>query len=118
MARRKEWEDDKCPRCKEPGEDTMHVLRCQSPTVTDTWEAALMTLREWMVETDSNPAMIIHTILSNLRRWRRREPRIKECVEQQEPIGWQALLEGRPAVKWREAQDRYYKHSNSRKAGK
>jgi hypothetical protein len=125
MARRKEWEDDKCPRCKEPGEDTTHVLRCQSPSATDTWEAAFNTLKEWMEETDSDP-VIMNAILSNLRRWRISEPisnrapnlMITACVEQQNRIGRQALLEGRPAVKWREAQERHYMQNNSRKTGK
>jgi hypothetical protein len=59
----------KCPRFKEPGEDTTQLLRYQNPTVNDPWEAALKTLHEWMDEQDSDP-YIAHPILSSFKRWR------------------------------------------------
>jgi hypothetical protein len=72
QSRTVDVEDDKCPRCKELGEDTTHLLQYQSPTVNDPWEAALKTLHEWMDEQDSDP-YIAHSILSSLKRRRRGE---------------------------------------------
>jgi hypothetical protein len=44
-------------------------------------------------------------------------PGLQEVVTKQDTLGWQSLLEGRPAIGWREVQHRYLQSIGSRRSG-
>jgi len=42
------WMEDKCPRCKQEGENKEHLNRCQHPSANKTWTTALEKLDNWL----------------------------------------------------------------------
>ena len=44
MMRRKKWVHDKCPRCDEEDEDTIHVMQCSDPSTKKCWKELIQQL--------------------------------------------------------------------------
>jgi hypothetical protein len=62
----------KCPRCS-TFEDTIHVIRCQSPLAITQWEASLATLNTWLLKAGTMPDLR-HAIVSRLTAWKTHSP--------------------------------------------
>ena len=59
---------DVCPLCHEP-EDNLHVVKCNSVSANTTWDAALGTLEQLLLN-DHTPHLKVSMILNQLRSWR------------------------------------------------
>ena len=109
-----------CPRCPEMHETPMHILTCPSPSATQRWDQSLLALEVWMTEHHTTPE-VQTTILTCLREWRHPHPRrrlvrssipsrygLRAATLEQDDIGWYNFLMGRPSIRWRDVQHRYY----------
>jgi hypothetical protein len=118
--------DDRCPRCRSPAEDAVHVWLCPDPSTETLWQAKMKELDTWLITLDTAPP-IVNTIISNFNAWRggsrhiaprSRLPGLQVAAAKQNVLGWTAAFEGRWATEFAEIQDRYYKFMQMRKTGK
>lgn len=127
MKIRKQWDEDKCPRCGEP-EDVTHMLKCKGQRASEVWEKSMKGLRIWLKHNSTCPA-VGTAICSGLQSWRNTNatptlpagttfPGLAQAFDNQNKIGWQALLQGCPAVGWAEVQQAYLDWCGSRRTGK
>lgn len=119
----KQRDSDKCPRC-EASEDAAHVLTCSGAGADAVWDNSLKNLEEWMIVNQTDPD-IQEAILKSLHKWRTDDvdslpihESIRVAMDQQNDIGWQALLEGWAAMEWEFVQQDYYSLIASRRTGK
>ena len=126
MKRWKQRESAKCPRCNHEEEDAQHVLQCRGVGVEQAWEIALESLEQRCIDLNTDPN-IVEGLLQRLRQWRtgttssdefETTPDTQQAFDNQDGIGWQALLEGAPAKGWSDAQQRYYDLLGKRNTGK
>jgi putative intracellular protease/amidase len=126
MKRRQQRVTDECPRCHQANEDADHIWRCQDPRALEIWKSSIDTLESWLRRQNTAPG-IITAICSGLLAWHRDAPRppitdtfvgVQSTAAAQDELGWQSLLEGRPAVGWRETQLAYYQWIGSRRTGR
>jgi len=117
MFKRKEWTDDKCPRCGADNETISHVWRCPEPSAQDVWAAALLRLKTHL-ETNQTAPALIQDIIHGLTAWGKAEPGAQTDGPSvaQNLLGWQAMLEGLISVEWREAQAKYLEATKSRRS--
>ena len=89
------------------------------------WEAALESLEQRCINLNTDPN-IVEGLLQRLRQWRtgtappdefETTPDTQTAFDNQDGIGWQALLEGAPAKGWSDAQQRYYDALGRRNTG-
>jgi hypothetical protein len=111
MVRMGKWDEDICPRCKEP-EPASHIWTCQDPMVESTW-------RIWEQETHSiatkmeSPTILTDAMIEAVQAWRKGDEdlihtdydNIRKAFEEQSKIGWQGFMEGRWASEWRVVYD-------------
>jgi hypothetical protein len=125
MKRRRKWDNDRCPRCQQP-EDAAHVWKCQQTEATELFKAAVDKVREWLREQHTFPPLI-DAICDNIWAWRQGNPttpsmalpaEVREIVEYQTRVGWQAFFEGTPVQGWADIQQRYYEFIRSRRLGR
>ena len=125
MKRWKQRESAKCPRCDHEEEDAQHVLKCRGEGVEQVWETALESLEQRCIDLNTDPD-IVQGLLQRLRQWRtgtaipdefETTPDTQQAFDNQDGIGWQALLEGAPAQGWSDAQQRYYDGLGKRNTG-
>jgi hypothetical protein len=108
------WPDAKCCRCKDPVEDSEHVLRCPQADASTTWEHSLAVLKRHLVLANTDP-QITKNILSALQAWRidsdppSSHPNrlIAAALRDQAALGWRSFLEGLPCNAWTDAQTAY-----------
>jgi hypothetical protein len=123
MKRWKERDTDACPRCG-MSEDATHVLSCQGGNANEYWEQSIRALSSWMHSVLTDPD-INKAIITGLNNWRFKTmhpfpitPCLKVCLDQQQDIGWEGLLEGWIPFEWEEAQQKYYSAISSQRSGK
>jgi hypothetical protein len=125
MHRWKQRETNLCPRCLSVVEDATHVWKCQDPRALEVWTKAITNLEVWLKKQRTEPG-ITRIICAKLLAWQSgSDAEItagvflgpKDAVQKQDEIGWQALLEGRPALGWREVQQQYLEWIGSRRSG-
>jgi hypothetical protein len=114
-----------CPRCGMDKEDVEHVLRCQAPEATQTWDTAMNELEEWMKDNDAEPHMT-EVICTSLKAWRNgtnlpfprtETPQIViEGMIEQDGIGWFNFINGFISTKWRLIQTAHFKDMRSLKS--
>ena len=121
----KQRETAKCPRCSEENEDASHVWKCQGEGANEVWENSMEKLRIWLQKKKTQPN-VAKLICDRLIAWRcdtapgvhpSTYRGIRSALENQEKVGWQAMLEGAPAIGWREVQQSYYEWLGLRKTG-
>jgi hypothetical protein len=114
MKRRKQWINDHCPWCDEPGEDAAHLFLCPSPLAQTARNTALT--QYWKDHEDMGTSPHILTALRTIfQYWPSQPPSIycaacpevEEAIAAQHDIGWLPFLWGRISQKWRLAQDRW-----------
>jgi hypothetical protein len=112
---------DLCPGCLTVQEDATHVWQCQDQV----WKKAIGALKLWLLEQQTEPG-IIRVLCAKLLAWQSGSTEqipigtfegLPAVVQRQDEIGWQSLLEGRPALGWSEAQQRYFEGLGSRRTG-
>ena len=125
MKRWKQRETAKCPRCDEEIEDARHVWKCQGSGANNVWDSSITNLRSWLEKQKTQPN-IAELICDRLTAWRcdttpMVQPAlyrgIRAALSNQDRVGWQALLEGTPAIGWSEVQQSYYDWLGVRKTG-
>jgi hypothetical protein len=114
-----------CPRCGTAKENAEHIVKCQAPDATNTWNEAVNNLEIWMKDNAAEPNMM-EIICSSLRTWRdgtqlpfpRTEvPQIViEAMIEQDGIGWYNFTNGFISKKWRMIQRAHLKELRSRKS--
>lgn len=123
MHRWKKRESAKCPRCDQD-EDAEHVWICQGSGANEVWDQSISNLREWLKEQKTNP-ILTEALCTGLSAWRYTRPSdrdrmsapIQGLMEDQDRIGWKALLEGTPMRGWREQQQAFLTSKGSRRTG-
>jgi hypothetical protein len=125
MKRWHQRTSDLCPRCNTEVEDATHVWLCQEPRASTVWVQSINNLRVWLQNQKTDPG-IINVLCAKLLAWQSGSTEtisvanvdgLREVVLKQDEIGWQSLLEGRPALGWSEVQGRFLQRINSRKSG-
>ena len=102
-----------CPRCQEI-ETHRHILRCQSPQATETYNNLETNFSQWLKDTTSGD--IRRAVLTHLRAYR--NDRVAEteywwsddarrASNAQRLLGPNAFPEGMIVTEWQEVQDRY-----------
>jgi hypothetical protein len=114
---------DACPHCRN-SEDALHVQKCQSETVSETWSNSLKTLESSLNKLDTDPDLI-NAIIMYLNAWRYdynlhslEESKIRSLLELQETIGTRQIFEGWLHKEWENRQEHYYRTSNSKRNNK
>jgi hypothetical protein len=123
MFRRKEWDSDKCPRCRQPNENTDHVWKCKQDTES-LWNKSMETLKQWLLLNKTHPE-IASLIINHLQAWRRDDgfpqvkiPWAKPAFEAQTGIGWKNFFEGMMSQEWQEVQKFYFTRIGSKRSPK
>ena len=125
LQRWKQQESAKCIRCDAVVEDARHVWLCKGEGVQTRWDQSIKKLREWMTMQQTQPNLA-NVICDRLSAWRLNiEPKVKvlpflglrDTVQLQDEVGWQAFLEGTPVKQWAEVQQCYYDWIKSKKSG-
>jgi hypothetical protein len=116
----------KCPRCKEDGENTDHVLRCLQIEAQGLWQQSLHNLETWMTTNKGHPELI-ELIILGLQRWHNNdriplsydilEPLLLTAWRKQRRLSWKSFIEGFGAKEWRECQTQYLLQIGSQKSG-
>jgi hypothetical protein len=109
---------DACPHCGNP-EDALHVWKCQSETVSETWSNSLKILESSLNKLDTDP------YVKYLNAWRYnynlhslKESKIRSLLDLQETIGARQFFKGWLHKEWENRQEHYYRTSNSKHSGK
>ncbi len=118
-------DDDKCPRCAAPHEDTTHVLKCHGRDADLVWNDNIAKLQKFLSDHDTAPSLTA-ALLLRLSQWRNDlpftngnlNPSTAAVLHAQDNIGWKNLLEGLAARHWLLAQQRYYLRIGSKCTGK
>jgi len=117
----KKYDADECPRCGEP-EDKTHVWLCTGRQASEVWEKSIKgLLPTWLPDNKICPEIseaICSGLFVRLAMVATPDSAMPEVFQNQTQIGWQALLEGCPALGWAEAQQRYLELVRSGKTGK
>ena len=126
MKRWDKHDTAQCPHCDHEVEDTSHVWKCRGKGADETWEKSIDELHSWLTSHDTESDLAA-AICKGLRAWYNNEPLptsqstfpgLADAVDNQNKIGWQALLEGCPAKGWEESQQMYFSWIGSRRTGK
>jgi hypothetical protein len=119
MKKRTERITNKCPHCGQP-ETPSHVWTCPHPPVKQKWEASLRSLDAWLENNLTDPS-IRRDIITGLRAWifHTEDPDL-DCAPArlQACLGWESLLEGRPAKGWLTLQHAHFKSLGKSRTGK
>ena len=114
-----------CPRCDEPGEDTMHVVTCQHPTAQDQWILSNRRLNKWMIKHKTDPHLRIQ-LLSMLTNWYKNgrfeptcytKPEYREALQEQCHLGGFNFMLGRLSTKLVQLQHQALKTNNAKSTG-
>ena len=117
-----------CPRCGEPNEDTVHVLRCRSKPARKHWKKGVRRIEQWMRQQNTRTDIRL-AISAALRNFNKHEdfdtfhpPHCAEdlnrCVLAQSQIGWIGFLEGFLSPLWASAQEKHFRLIDQRRSGK
>ena len=125
MAQKRQDQDhSRCPRCHQPEETTLHVLRCQDPRATLQWRQSLRRLRGQLDDLGTSFALT-ESIIQNLTRWQTDsgpwypydDSGATKAVDGQWDIGWENAVRGQLHYEWAASQHRHYQSIGSRKSG-
>lgn len=127
MMKRKERDYDHCPRCKQPHEDKLHILRCPAESAQDAWNLAMHKLEEAMQKLRCPPDLPT-AIITHLSLWRHGQDHhfvhpfrwtslTTQILYAQNDIGWDLLLDGCCSQAWAEIMDLYLKSIESTNTG-
>ena len=121
MFRRKEWDHDKCPRCKCLGEDAHHIITCQGLKAQEGWDQVINEFEEELnkLDTDPNITKTLVKELNNIRgiadeRSCLESPLIQEARRQQKQIGWHSITYSLYSKKWEDAQEEWIQRKYSK----
>ena len=115
----------KCPRC-DCNEDAQHVWKCRGSGTDEIWTTAMGKFKDELVKLHTHPNLG-EVLCDRLTAWRHDlEPTVevshflglRTTIENQERVGWQAMLEGMPVQGWEEVQQRYFVWRKKRQTGK
>jgi hypothetical protein len=115
MVKWKEQPTATCPRCGED-ENARHVWLCQEPAVFFVWPLLMYSLSVYL-ELVHTATEIIFWTTQRLTEWRSQEPLssirtdlpgLRQAIEAQDSIGWQAFFEGCIAIEWAGVQDSHF----------
>jgi len=128
MRKRKARHSNRCPRCNEFIEDSIHCIRCPDREARTIWNSSTDLLEIWMDERHTHPE-IITAIMGGLHAWHRAPNLnftgpldltlpITRAISSQNIIEWFSLLNGFLSKEWIAIQDRHYKSITSRRTGR
>jgi len=100
-------------------EDKVHILRCSADSARAQWKISMQTLNRWMK--DNGTATEIRTaIMTHLEQWTQNDNNpsnsMADFYTEQEQIGWDRMMDGWLMQRWRDHQDKIWKHAKSRKS--
>jgi hypothetical protein len=125
MHRWKKRSSAKCPRC-DSEEDKTHVWKCRGSGADEIWMKSMAKLRRELTEAHTLPNLV-DIICDRLTAWRYdSNPTVpisnflglRKLIDDQDKVGWQALLEGMPVAGWAEVQQNYLAWRKMRRTGK
>ena len=69
LYRRKHHQTGLCPYCENEPETFIHMMCCTEDKPTDTWDANINNLRNWLTSQDTDP-ILTQLIIERLELWR------------------------------------------------
>ena len=121
----KQQTHSKCPRCQQPNENTLHVLKCRDPSSSNLWTEQLTKLKDW-ITTQNGPPQMGETIYNYLLSWRYdippapvtniNEQLLRHAVIHQTRIGWQSFIEGFMAKTWKPYVEDHFQHTKDKRS--
>ena len=123
MTIRKHTDDQSCPCCGAPVEDTFHLFQCPNEEIQKAFEEELEMIKDYLSATTSiaNKNLVI-TTLQHLRHGTTQEiiddTEEERIVFEQLQIGQKATLNGMWTHTWLERQETYLRRIRSRKSAK
>jgi hypothetical protein len=119
----KQQETDACPHCGSH-EDSIHVWKCKSPSVTPIWDNSIIQLKFALRNLDTDPD-ITDAIITYLQAWRNDQflqpldkEELQNILDLQDEIGARQFFEGWTHKGWECIQQQYYNRINSRRSGR
>lgn len=118
MKRWKFKNNSTCPRCQEPLEDAVHILRCSHPEANSLWHQRVSELKRWMIQ-NSTSVLVATTICERLQSWYSSTDynplpvglsiQFQTVFRLQDALGWHAFLGGFLTNQWESVQGMYLK---------
>ena len=125
MARRKEWNNPRCPRCGYHGEDSNHVVVCPDTVARKMYHRAILEFQEKLENLQTHHLIISTMTLAlfggeqsffcdmvKIDKSFNRDPvqrMIASATLEQDSIGWHNFVEGKISNKWAQAQELDYR---------
>ena len=115
----------KCPRC-DLDKDAAHVWKCRGSGADDIRTKAMDKLKKELVTAHTLPNLA-EVLRDRLTAWQSNSAPtvpfsnflgLRTTIEDQDRVGWQAMLEGMPVFGWEEVQQRYLVWRKKRSTGK
>ena len=115
LVRRKYQDHDNCPLCNNPDETTSHVVLCKDYRAKTKFGLLMGELSTWMEESYTHQGMS-RAIIQRLGEWHAgRTPQpiqgnraLQRTIREQDEIGWENFLNGRPTRRFAEYQHRHF----------
>ena len=123
MMKRKERDFDHCPRCKQPHENSTHVIICPAKSASQQWDVTMMNLEQSLQKLHC-PSDFPTALIAHLTAWRTNNtypdnssytPHTKAMIQAQHDIGWGHALDGCIHKQWREEIALFHKNNYSNK---
>ena len=121
-------EDDKCPNCEQPNEDSKHLNLCPDPGRSRLFRDGATKLRRWMSNQYRKTEPAMATALHDFIRLRgsaqmaslttRGPPILQQAAIVQDKIGWIELMNGKVAIQLVQIQQQYCKEHTAGLDGK
>ncbi len=100
-------------------EDKIHIICCPHTEAALLWTSALSSLKKWLKETDTDPA-IIQALTTGLQLWYQgAAPQTgSPALIQQSLLGWDGIMDGWLGIEWCLQQEAYWNQWKRRKSSK
>ena len=117
MKRMRFWPSDKCPRCLEPNETTLHVLTCTDPGAVQLLQQRCNEMETLLSNFPTKPELI-QGILSLYASFSNASIKVKPftCVTAQLQLPIHEFVRGRIVKNWRQEQEKFLQRIRSRRS--
>ena len=112
----KEQTHSKCPRCLTDNETVEHVVHCKHEDATLCWNQGIEEIKEWMYTHNAIPGLA-EAFGIRITEWRNQKPfsdleflenSVKVIIDDQDAIGWGAMMFGSVHRTWSREQGNYF----------
>ena len=125
LARWKDQNHSKCPRCLTDNETVDHVIHCQHEDASLTWNSGIEDIKEWMINHNAIPGLA-EAVGLRLTQWRNHLPitameqydeSVRAIITAQDIAGWEEVRYGALHPIWSQEQGKYLTALGKRTTG-